>query len=200
MDGAIPEVPDELESERLQLRVPGESDAEAMVEAIAESFDELHRWMDWASAVPTRAEERVILARRAEAHRAGDELSYLMWSRDGRRLVGACGLPRPRWALRAFEIGYWVRTSLVGQGYVTEAVQRLTRLGFGELGARRIEIRTSARNQRSAAVAARAGYRLEHTRIGADRDPDGSIRDTLVFALYAPGARTDGSAALRGRP
>ena len=50
------------------------------------------------------------------------------------------------------EIGYWVRTSCSGQGYITEAVQEIARFAMEELQAERVEIRMSSRNTKSRRV------------------------------------------------
>jgi RimJ/RimL family protein N-acetyltransferase len=88
-----------------------------------------------------------------------------------------------------FEIGYWVRASLEGQGYITEAVNGITDFAFNVLGAMRVEIRCDARNTRSAAVAQRAGYVQEARMRCQRRDPFGELTDTLVFARIADDAR-----------
>ena len=103
--------------------------------------------------------------------------------------VGGSGLHRIDWSVPRFEIGYWVRLSLQGQGYVTEAVNRITIFTFDVLGAQRIEIRCDARNTRSAAVAQRAGYTLEARMRHERRDVYGELCDTLVFAKIAADGR-----------
>jgi RimJ/RimL family protein N-acetyltransferase len=65
---------------------------------------------------------------------------------------------------------------------MTEAVNGLTALAFEKLGAERMEIRCDARNTRSAAVAQRAGYTLEAHLRRDSRAPDGTLRDSLIFA------------------
>jgi RimJ/RimL family protein N-acetyltransferase len=63
-------------------------------------------------------------------------------------------------------------------------VRGLTEFTFETLGARRIEIRCDSRNDRSAAVARRAGYDLEARLHHDDRHHlTGELRDTLIFAL-----------------
>ncbi len=180
-------IPERLETERLTLCAPRVADAEEMREAIAESFDELHRWMEWATEVPTLEVEREIMASRRAAHERGEELSYLMWLKCDGRLAGSCGLPRLSWERRRFEIGYWVRTSLVGNGYVSECVAQLTRLCFERFDARRVEICASADNLRSRRVAELAGFRCERTIAPDGSHPDGSPRATIVYAADPPG-------------
>jgi RimJ/RimL family protein N-acetyltransferase len=178
--------PERIETERLWLRAPRVDDAEAMRAAVAEAFDELHRWMDWARAVPSLDVEREIMGASRDRHQSGEEATWLMWRKSDGQLVGAGGLPRLSWERRCFEIGYWARTSLVGNGYVTEFATRLASLCFESLAARRVEIRTSAANLRSRRVAELAGFPLERTNIRDGVDPDGTPRNTVVYAVYAP--------------
>ena len=51
---------------------------------------------------------------------------------------------------------------------------------------RQVEIRTSADNLRSRRVAELAGFRCERTIVADGRHPDGSSRDTVVYAAYPP--------------
>ena len=181
------QIPETLDTERLTLCAPRVADAKEMREAIAESFDELHQWMEWATEVPTLEIEREIMASRRTAHERGEELSYVMrLKRDG-RLAGCCGLPRLSWERRQFEIGYWVRTSLVGNGYVSECVVQLTRVCFERFEAKRVEICASEDNLRSCRVAELAGFRRERTIARDGSHPDGSLRDTAVYAADPPG-------------
>jgi len=83
------------------------------------------------------------------------------------------------------EIGYWARTRFAGRGLVHEAVEALTRLGFGTLGFVRIEIRCDQRNERSAWVARAAGYPLEGVLLRQSRGVDAELRDMLLFARVA---------------
>ena len=96
-------------------------------------------------------------------------------------------MPRLSWERRRFEIGYWVRTSLVGNGYVSECVAQLTRLCFERFDARRVEICASADNLRSRRVAELAGFRCERTIAPDGSHPDGSPRATIVYAADPPG-------------
>jgi ribosomal-protein-serine acetyltransferase len=99
-------------------------------------------------------------------------------------LVGSSGLHDIDWAVPRFEIGYWVRTRYEGQGYITEAVLGITDFARNVLGARRLTIRCDTTNQRSAAVARRAGFEHEGTlrRIRRHHLTD-ELVDEMIFAL-----------------
>ena len=88
-----------------------------------------------------------------------------------------------RWELGYFEIGYWLRKSAEGQGYMTETVRLLADYAFASLSANRVEIICDARNLRSAAVPRRLGFVLEGWLRNHSLGPGESPADTLIFAL-----------------
>ena len=106
----------------------------------------------------------------------------MLWRKSDGMYVGGSGLHRMDWSVPCFEIGYWVRVSLEGQGYISEAVNGITQFAFNQLSAERLEIRCDARNTRSASVAQRAGYTLEGTLRHDSRDPQGNLRNTMIFS------------------
>ena len=175
-----PEIPLEIQTERLTLRAPNPDFAEEMNAAIRDSFAELHAWMDWAQALPTRAESRAQQRQARRSFLAGEDLQLILFQGD--RIVGSSGLHRIDWSVPRFEIGYWVRTPDARQGYVTEAVRAIERLAWGQLGARRIEIRADTRNTRSRTIPERLGYALEGVLRQDCIHTDGSLRDTAVYA------------------
>jgi RimJ/RimL family protein N-acetyltransferase len=82
------------------------------------------------------------------------------------------------------EIGYVLAPQHQGQGYATEAVERMLRLGFEEIGFHRIVGRLDARNAASAAVLERVGMRREgHLR--ENEFIKGEWADELIYALLA---------------
>jgi ribosomal-protein-serine acetyltransferase len=110
-------------------------------------------------------------------------LAVAVLDRTTSRYLGGSGLHRIDWDVPAFEIGNWLRTSAVGQGYVSEAVRLLCGLAFDTLGGKRVEIRCDARNTRSVAVPRRLGFVQEGCLRNQCRDGAGELRDTLVFAM-----------------
>lgn len=192
------DLPASIESPRLLLRPPRSGDGAALHEAIVESLPELRRFL---ASLPWVAEEQThdsaeIFCRNAESNFiARRDLPFLVFAKDSRRLIGACGLHRTAWDVPKTEVGYWVRSSESGKGYVTEAVKRLVAVAFTTLRAERIELITDAGNLASRRVAERCGFELEGILRSERRAPDGSLRDTCVYALLAqPGSGAGGSA------
>ncbi len=177
--------PDHLETERLILRAPRPGDGVAGNEAIHESARELQPWMPWANPLPAPEDTEEVYRRMAAQWLTRESLPLILLRKEDGLFVGGSGLMCRDWNVPFFEIGYWVRTSLQGQGYITEAVLAQTRFAFDVLGARRIEIRCDARNTRSARVAERAGYTLEGRLRHFARAVDGTLADILIYALTA---------------
>lgn len=174
--------PDHFETERLLIRAPKAGDAPPIHAAIQESLDHLKPWMPWAREDETVEELEAFLRQMAARFLLREDLPLMLWRKSDGLYVGGSGLHRMDWSIPRFEIGYWVRASLEGQGYISEAVNGITQFAFDVLAAERVEIRCDSRNARSAAVAQRVGYTLEGRLRHEDRDPKGELRDTLVFS------------------
>ncbi len=183
-----PHVPDHFETERLLIRAPLPGDGRAINDAIRESIDELRPWMPWAKEVPSVAESETFAREAALRFRNREELPLLIFRKSDGQYLGGSGMHNIAWDVPRFEIGYWLRTSATGQGYMTETVGGVAGMAFETLNAVRVEIRCDSDNAKSAAVARRCGFTLEATLRRESRTPDGRLRDTLIFALLRDGA------------
>ena len=174
-------LPQRIETPRLLLRSVREGDGAMTNAAIAETFEQLHEWMPWAQVLPT-PEESEANAREAEAKFAvGTQFDFSILLRGSEGFVGRIGIwPIPE---GDFEIGYWCRTSAQRRSYLSEAVLAPCEAVSKYLGAARIIIRCDSRNLASQNVALRCGFLLRKTRRGDATANDGSVRDTLIFAL-----------------
>ena len=175
--------PYRIATERLVLRCWEPRDAELLREAIDSSLEELRPWMPWARHEPQTLEEKVILLRRFRGRfDLGEDFTYGILSDDESEVVGGTGL-HTRTGEDAFEIGYWIRTSRVGQGLATEAAAALTRVALELCGVDRVEIRIDPANERSRAIPRRLGFTEEATLRRRLRYPE--PRDVIVYTLFA---------------
>jgi len=176
--------PESFETERLTVRAPRPGDGAALNKALRASWKELQAWMPWATdeAPPVEdSEERVRQGYSRFLKR--EDLWLLLFLKGTDTVVGSSGLHRINWNVPRFEIGYWVNSNYAGQGFITEAVVGITHFAFDVLGAKRVEIRCDSLNERSAAVARRAGFEYEATLKNDERHHvTGKLRDTLIFA------------------
>jgi RimJ/RimL family protein N-acetyltransferase len=177
----VPRFPERLTTERLQLRCWDPEDAPALRAAIDGSLLQLREWLPWAMTEPSPIEELASRLRDfGERFRAHQEWMFALLDLRTGALLGGAGLHR-RAAADALEIGYWLTVEARGRGLATEAVMALARLALGPAGAARVEIRCDPRNERSIAVARRAGFRHLRTLTRDTTTPVGEPRDTMVW-------------------
>jgi RimJ/RimL family protein N-acetyltransferase len=190
IDPLLIDIPERLEGERTVLVAPRAGSGAEMAVVVTQSLAHLRPWMVWAQEAPSAESAELVVRRMQADFILRRDLAFHLHARgaDGGagRLLGGCGLHRMDWAVRRFEIGYWLRPDALGRGNASEAVQLLAALAFDRLAARRVEIRCDARNQRSRAVAGRCGFQLEGVLRQDSLGVDGTPRDTCVFARVAP--------------
>lgn len=173
---------------RLLIRPPASGDGPALFAAKAESAAELRPWIPWARA-EFGVEESEQSCREAQARfLTREDLRLSLHDRATGEFLGGSGLHGIDWDHRAFEIGYWIRSSRAGRGYVTEAVNAVARYAFGPLRAKRVSIHCNASNLRSRAVAERLGFPLEGILRNDDRVslPEIICRDHAIYARTSP--------------
>jgi RimJ/RimL family protein N-acetyltransferase len=184
MTNEIP-YPLELVTERLAIRSPSRKDAEGLRDAVEESLEDLRPWLPWADHVPALAEAEENCAKAAKDFKDGKDHRLHFFLKESNIFLGGSGLHRIDWSVPRFEIGYWIRSSCSGNGYVTEAVEEISRYAFEILAARRVEIKASTENENSWRVAERLGFALEGILRNDCRNTDGSLRDTRIYAKIA---------------
>ncbi len=186
------DLPDTIRSERLIIRAPRPGDGQKVFAATVESLDALRAFpafMPWALAEPSvEASEAYCRTAAANflARRDFPVLFLLRDAGDAEILIGCSGLHRPRWDTRTFEIGWWGRTPFMGRGLMTEGVSALLDFAFSAaLAARRVEAVTDDANARSWRLCERAGMNLEKIVPRERTAPDGSLRNTRIYAKTA---------------
>ena len=177
------DVPDEIIGERILLRKHSVSDARSIQEAIVESKAEIDPFFDWAANLISLEERQMKLAREAAAWVLREQLTYGVWLGTSERYIGDLGFYRPDWRLRRFEIGYWLRSTEVGHGYVTEGARLLCDLAFELFEARKVFVQCDGDNARSAQVAIRLGFREEGRLRNHSQKPNGDPVDTLIYGI-----------------
>jgi len=177
------DLPHEILTPRLILRKPRIGDELFINPAIVESFSEISKWLPWAKTLQTEEESKLFIRQKIVAWEARTDLYFPVIRKHDEQFLGAVGLFRIDWKIRNFEIGYWLRSSAEGHGYMTETVIAITRFVFEALEGNRLELRCDSQNTRSAAVATRLGFELEGKLRRDSLTPDlKQRRDTLVYS------------------
>ncbi len=176
------DIPEGFCSKRLEIRVPRPGDGAALNAAAIESLKNLRPWLPWAQKAPLVEESETFCRTSYSKFLARQDMPLLLWLKDTHTCIGGAGLHRINWDVPKVEIGYWLRTSYTGQGYMTEAVEAIKAFAFDVLRARRVEIRMDISNDRSRRVAERCGFELEGILRNEARTVYGELRDTRVYS------------------
>jgi ribosomal-protein-alanine N-acetyltransferase len=126
----------ELETERLVLRRMRLVDAEDMYEYARQT--EVTRYLLW-SPHPDISHTQDYLRYIASRYATGSFYDWAMVLKKNGKMIGTCGFTRFDFRHDCGEIGYVINPAYQGQGIATEAVARVIRFGFENLGLNRIE-------------------------------------------------------------
>ncbi len=177
------DLPEQIVGDRVLLRPWRESDAQGLWEAVDSSRQSLGAWLPWIRDYTEPREAIKSIRRMSAAWLTREDLIVGVFDKTSGDVLGGSGLHRIDWPLRRFEIGYWLRDSAVGHGYITETVQLLTTFAFEQLQASRVEIHMDPRNARSRAIPERLSYVYEGCLRKSLPDVNGEPADREVFAL-----------------
>jgi RimJ/RimL family protein N-acetyltransferase len=177
------DLPEEWIGERIVLRRWRDEDAQALYDAIISSREHIARWMPWPASYHTVDDARKFIRGNSGHWSLHTHIGTGIWSRDDGTLLGSLGITVHDWQIPSFELGYWIAARHEGHGHISEAVRIMARYLFDELHAERVMIRCDARNTRSKAVPERLGFVFEGCHRHDSTGIDGTIRDTLVFAM-----------------
>jgi RimJ/RimL family protein N-acetyltransferase len=173
---------DELRGERVIVRPYREEDAPAMYEAVAELREHIRPWLPFADEHQSVDESRAWINGSRAHWILRQDINCGIFEAATDRFLGGIGLHVHSWEIPSFEIGYWLRKSAEGHGYMSEAARLLTDFVLNDLKANRVEIQCDERNTHSASVAKRLGYIQEGRLRNEAQAPDGAVRNTLIFS------------------
>jgi len=173
-----------METREIRIRRYGIEDAPALYEAARESAGEVFPWLPWCHPAYSENESAEWIAAGITLAEEGSEYNFAILDLSGRYL-GGCGLNQINRIHRIANLGYWVRTSAVGRGVATAAVEQLARFAFAETDLVRLEIVCALGNEASRRVAEKAGA----TREGVLRDRlllHDEPRDAVMYSITRP--------------
>jgi ribosomal-protein-alanine N-acetyltransferase len=150
--------PERVETDRLLLRVPDPSDAQAIFDGYAQDA-EVVRYLTWRPH-RTVADTLEFLTHLRSGWESGTELTWALTVRGDDRLIGMIGL-RPR-GFKA-DIGYVLARSHWGRGYMTEAGRAIVDLAFTDAAVHRVWAVCDADNAASSRVLEKIGMTYEGT-------------------------------------
>ncbi|MBM2884251.1 GNAT family N-acetyltransferase [Chromobacterium phragmitis] len=186
MNTILLDIPDQIESRRLILRSPLPGDGAAVHAGVVATLEQLRAWpasMPWAQEAPSAEASETFCRQGRVDYLARKNLPLLLFLKDGGHFIGASGLHGIHWKHKQAEIGYWCHRAWQGQGLISEAVKAVADFAMTQLQFRRLTCLPDTLNLDSRRVAERAGFQLEDILRNERIAPDGSMRDTALYAL-----------------
>jgi ribosomal-protein-serine acetyltransferase len=146
---------------KILLRPYKMSDVDNIYQAIRESIKEVGAWLPFAHEGYAIKETRDWLKKRDKEWRQGDTCDFGIFDVKDGTFIGGCGINQISKMSRSANLGYWVRTSRIGQGIAPAATRLLANWGFDVLKLNRIEVVVAVGNEKSLRAAEKAGAKRE---------------------------------------
>lgn len=156
-------------------------DAEEVARAVTESVREVGEWLPWCHAGYSADDAREWIRLQQELQRLGRAYAFAIRD-DAGRYLGGCGVNQVDPVNRFGNLGYWVRTSAMGQGVAPAAVRLVADRVFGETNLVRLEIVCAVGNTRSMRVAEKAGA-LREAVLRQRLTVPGGVSDAVMYSL-----------------
>ena len=169
-----------------EIRESNLEDVGELYEAVNESREHVGKWMGWLTPEYSEVEARQWIEFTKSSREKGTAHEFLIVEATTGKIAGVCGL---NWINRmeaVCNLGYWVRSSFVGQGAALQAVLLLRDFGFEELGLNRLEIVMAEFNQASRRVAEKSGAIYEGMQRARVRVGE-SVYNAHMYALIKEG-------------
>jgi ribosomal-protein-serine acetyltransferase len=150
-----------LTNGKILLRPYRKSDANDIFQAIRESIKEVGAWLPFAHEGYSLKETRDWLKKQDKEWKKGDTYDFGIFDAKDGKLIGGCGINNISMFGRLANLGYWVRTSRIGQGVAPAATRLLAKWSFDVLKLNRIEVVVAVGNEKSLRAAVKAGAKRE---------------------------------------
>jgi len=177
------DIPHQFESSRLILRLPLDGDGTITFPAVHESQSQLVQWF-YTQQIPTNEAETEEILRGVRADLLLRKTVHLLiFRQDTGEFVGEARLFDIDWSTPSASLGFWVRSSMQGQGFMTEAIERITEVGFDVLKLARLQLLVDSDNMATQRVAVKAGFTHEGTLRNHRRRENGDLCDMMVYSI-----------------
>ena len=169
-----------FETQRLILRPWEESDAESLYEYAKDArVGPIAGWPQHTSVDNSRQIIRDVLS--------ADE-TYAVCLKEDNRAIGSIGLISPQQShtqigTNELEVGFWIGVPFWGRGLIPEAVERLTRHAFENLGCSALWCGYYEGNEKSMRCQEKCGFRFHHIEADVPCELMGDVRTEYFTRL-----------------
>jgi RimJ/RimL family protein N-acetyltransferase len=141
-------------------------------------------WNLWFTSIPSEKTIDQYIETALAEKTEGKSLPFIVVDQKTKKVLGSTRFCNVITAHRRLEIGYtWYAKSVQRTGVNTECKYLLLGHAFEMLGCIAVEFRTNWHNQASRNAIARLGARQDGVLRNHQIDPNGILRDTVVFSI-----------------
>ena len=185
MNKFLLDIPEKIETERLYLCSYKAGDGPMLFAASQKNREHLAKFESDNLLMYLKNEEHAeVTARELAADWASRRCFFIgIFEKLTDQWAGQVYLGPTNWDLPEFTIGYIADVDHEGKGYISEAVQRVLKMLFEEMGAHRVTADCNETNARSTRLLERCGFRKEGHLLENRKNPDGTFHGDFLFAM-----------------
>ncbi|MCC9137147.1 GNAT family N-acetyltransferase [Pontibacter silvestris] len=173
---------EELETERLRLKILREDNAEVYLALVAKNRERLQEsFQVTVSKVSDIKSTKAFLKKAYNELRYGKLALYGLWYKGA--LAGMVTIKDISWQVPKCEVSYFVAEEYEGQGLASEALKKVCFYCFSELKILKICARIIPDNSRSIRLVQKLGFELEGTLKADYKTGLGDLIDTKYYGL-----------------
>lgn len=143
----------------LHLRTWKEQDTDELYSLVHHNRSHLHPWLEWVDKTTRPEHSRNYIL--DSLHDIEVQASMSLAVIAGNQIAGSVGMHHWDHLANRAEIGYWIAKKHEGKGIITASLTAFAGFLFRHAGLNKLEIHFLTGNRRSAAVAARLGFKTE---------------------------------------
>ncbi len=170
----------ETKGHEVKLVLPEPGQATELFAAVERDRDNLQKWMPWTGETKTAESEKRFL-KYIQAQMVDNKVFMLTVVVDG-HAMGMIDFHKIDHANHHAEVGYWLSSTVQGNGIMTMALKRLIKHGFGEMALHKILVLVDTENERSRAIPERLNF-VEEGVLKDDIWFNGAYRDFVSYVL-----------------
>jgi RimJ/RimL family protein N-acetyltransferase len=185
MNKFLIDIPERMETERLYLRSYRAGDGPIVYAASVRNRNHLAKFESGnVLMAPKNEVQAEAVARKLAADWAARNCFFIgIFNKTNDDWVGQVYVGPTNWELPEFTIGFVADVRYEGKGVISEAVQRVLKMLFEDIGAHRVKSDCNENNIRSARLLERNGFRKEGHLLENRRNDDGSFHGDFLYAM-----------------
>jgi RimJ/RimL family protein N-acetyltransferase len=179
-------IPEIIKTNRLLLRIPKNGDGPKVHAAVMDGYDDYVRFLSWSKTPPTLENTEQDCRQHHADFIMRNGIRYLIMDKQTHEVIGRVAFPPflTLWNIPQFGISYFIRSSMRGHGYGTEATHALTYMAFTVLSAKKVFICCEQHNHASIKIPLSLGFQLEFTQRGGWLSADGQLADLDTYSMF----------------